>query len=287
MNLDPRAEMTLELSRLAQEPSVTDRARNLEALRERLGLPLPPAGAGGPVATNELPRPSELPASRGAGKAGVASGKLVPFAAVAVMAAAVGFFAGSRLDAPERAAQQQPAAQQHASVTIPPPAAREADVPGANSAGDAQRAEADHKQPPEPAAAEVKRSAARRDRHNAPGARDVRSEPVARATKATPEAEDTTFFEAVRLLRRARSALSKGEPQLTLALLDELDERFPRTLLDEERGATRVLALCAHGQSAAAEALARQLFARHPRSIYTPRLAQSCAASAVRAASSD
>jgi hypothetical protein len=102
-----------------------------------------------------------------------------------------------------------------------------------------------------------------------------------RTAKRGRAAEETSFLDAVRLLRRARSALSKGEPGLALALLDELDARFPRTLLNEERGATRVLALCAHGRAAEAERLARSLFARHPRSIYAPRIAQSCAAKSV------
>jgi hypothetical protein len=81
----------------------------------------------------------------------------------------------------------------------------------------------------------------------------------------------------VRLLRRARSALSKGEAPFALSLLNELDARFPPDVLDEERGATRVLALCANGDEAAAKQLALRLLREYPRSIYAPRLELSCA----------
>lgn len=288
MTLDPRAEMTLELSRRAQEPSALDSARNLAALRERLGLPVPPAAGGGTVATNELPRPAEPPAPRAAAASGVAGGKIVPLAGVAVLAAALGFLAGSRVDRatmsePAAPAIRQPAAQQRIAQQAVPGASpalarRESEAARADTSAASSLAEPEHGSPPGQTAAEVKRKPARRD---------TRREPGARSTKRTPAAEDTSFSEAVRLLRRARRALSKGEPQLTLALLDELDARFPRALLDEERDATRVLGLCAHGQPAAAEDLARRLLARHPRSIYTPRLAQSCASQAMPSANDE
>jgi hypothetical protein len=276
MTLDPRTEMTLELSRLAQEPSAADRARNLTALRERLGLPVPPVTpSGGHVATPELPRVSELPARPSVAAGQVANGKLAQLAAVAVVSAAIGFFAGARFTEPTAPAMHAPqtAPTQTPATTTPlssgePGVAGVAGVAGVDAG--APRAVVERSVAAERETAKARRSGTRRD---------PLAEPV--TPRRAPIADDTSLQHAVRLLRRARSALSKHEPELALALLDELDERFPRTLLDEERGATRVLALCAHGQLAAAEQLARRLLANHPRSIYAPRIAQSCAAKAV------
>ena len=87
----------------------------------------------------------------------------------------------------------------------------------------------------------------------------------------------------------ARQRAGRGDERLVgsgrLAgpgLLDELDARFSSQLLDEERAATRVLGLCASGDSAAALVLARREFSARPRSIYTRRLEQSCASGALR-----
>jgi hypothetical protein len=96
------------------------------------------------------------------------------------------------------------------------------------------------------------------------------------------ERSDPAFLEALQLLSRARRALDRREPALALGLLDELDTRFARELLDEERAATRVFALCASDERAAALALARSWFVDRPRSIYTRRLEQSCAGEALR-----
>jgi hypothetical protein len=270
VTLDPRTEMTLELSRLAQEPSAADRARNLTALRERLGLPVPPVTpSGGHVATPELPRVSELPARPSVAAGQVANGKLAQLAAVAVVSAAIGFFAGARFTEPTAPAMEAPqTAPTQTPATTTPLSSGEPGVAGVDAG--APRAVVERSVAAERETAKARRSETRRD----PLAERV-------TPRRAPIADDTSLQHAVRLLRRARSALSKQEPELALALLDELDERFPRTLLDEERGATRVLALCAHGQVAAATQLARRLLANHPRSIYAPRIAQSCAAKAV------
>jgi len=281
MTLDPRAEMTLELSRRAQEPSAADHARNLASLRERLGLAVPTAAAGdgGPVAG--APLASELPAPRAVAVEKIARAKLAPLAGVAVTAAAIGFFVGSRFASPPMApAPMQPVTTSvleapPAPAMVTPLAANEADVskvdavaPLATRLPDAalERAAAVQRR-----GDDVKR---RRTRRDEPAAAVVPPSEHERATA------DTSFMAAVRLLRRTRSALAKGEPGLALALLDEIDQRFPRALLDEERGATRVLALCAHDRPAEAKELAQRLLTRYPRSIYAPRIEQSCAGKA-------
>jgi hypothetical protein len=101
------------------------------------------------------------------------------------------------------------------------------------------------------------------------------------ASPVAPARPTPDFAAALQLLTRARGALDRDEPALALRLLDELDASFPRELLDQERGATRVLGLCANGEQARAVQLARQLFAGRPRSIYSHRLERSCAGEAL------
>ena len=96
-------------------------------------------------------------------------------------------------------------------------------------------------------------------------------------TPATPRLGDPRFLEAVRLVQRAQRSIEAGAPNVALSLLDELDARFPAPLLNEERLATRVLALCATGAVARARKAAAELQARSPSSIYAARIAESCA----------
>ena len=46
------------------------------------------------------------------------------------------------------------------------------------------------------------------------------------------------------MLQRARRALNAENGRLALGIVEELDERFPKGLLVEERSATRILSLC-------------------------------------------
>jgi hypothetical protein len=87
-----------------------------------------------------------------------------------------------------------------------------------------------------------------------------------------------SFRQVLEQLRRARRSLEGGQATLALLLLDELD-RGAGELLREEREASRVLALCAAGEVAAARRAAAQLSDASPRSIYAMRLGESCVAS--------
>jgi hypothetical protein len=121
--------------------------------------------------------------------------------------------------------------------------------------------------------ASARRAVSRARKPNAEQRRDVAKAAVSRPS----EQRSSDFMQAVQLLARARRALDRGEAALALGLLDELDRRFPREMLDEERGATRVLGLCANGEPPAALELAQRLFGGRPRSIYTQRIERSCA----------
>src|SRR5690606_39294121 len=85
------------------------------------------------------------------------------------------------------------------------------------------------------------------------------------------------FLGVVRILQRAQRSLERGAAPTALQLLDELDARFPAAVLNEERLATRVLALCGVGATDRARRVAAELSAGNRSSIYAARIAQSCA----------
>lgn len=93
----------------------------------------------------------------------------------------------------------------------------------------------------------------------------------AAAQPAAPEPS-----EELALLRRAERAVRGDNAALALALIAELEQRYPRSSLLEERRAVELLAHCS---ARATDALPRaQRFLReHPRSVHAGRIAQQCA----------
>jgi hypothetical protein len=77
------------------------------------------------------------------------------------------------------------------------------------------------------------------------------------------------------LLRRVERALRNADPALALALLGELDERFPESRLVEEREAARLMANC-RMQSPDAVGHARTFLHEHPASVYRQRVQLAC-----------
>ena len=77
------------------------------------------------------------------------------------------------------------------------------------------------------------------------------------------------------LLRRVERALRNADPALALALLGELDERFPDTRLVEERQAARLLAGC-RLQDPNAIARAHAFLHDNPASVYRQRVQLAC-----------
>jgi hypothetical protein len=77
------------------------------------------------------------------------------------------------------------------------------------------------------------------------------------------------------LLRRVERALRNADPALAVALLAELDERFPDSRLVEERLAARRIADCRLG-SGDALAQARAFLREHPASVYRQRVQLAC-----------
>ena len=80
------------------------------------------------------------------------------------------------------------------------------------------------------------------------------------------------------MLQRARRALNAQNGRLALGIVQELDERFPKGLLVEERSATRILSLCMLERAAEARRFAGHFLERHPGSVYAQRVRQSCVA---------
>lgn len=259
--LDAAAEMTLELAHGAREPSAADKARNLAALRARLGLVPHGAGAGRvaqrPLELEPMLRPRSLwPRLLVAGVAtgvvgfliGLNLGRTYGERELPVAAGPSGVAAPTGVPAPQQAA--------------PPPASAEApQAVAVVNESDVVKEVADE--------AEGRTSALPRN------AIDERT------ARARSEASGPDFLDAVRLLRRAQRALRTGDAAVGSSLLDELDERFRPGVLQEERQATRVLAWCASGEPERAEALARELLAHNPRSIYARRMHQSCVGDAL------
>jgi hypothetical protein len=92
----------------------------------------------------------------------------------------------------------------------------------------------------------------------------------------------STLHEEAALLQAAQRALAAHEPDRALTALADHEQRFPAGVLREERQAARVLAYCALGRVDEARALVRTFAHSSPRSVLIPRLADSCAGSALK-----
>jgi hypothetical protein len=83
------------------------------------------------------------------------------------------------------------------------------------------------------------------------------------------------FNEELALLQRAERALRAGEPELALAFLDDIDRRYPKTRLVEERAAARLMARCVRAEPNA-PAQAELFLEAQPTSVYRDRVRALC-----------
>lgn len=97
---------------------------------------------------------------------------------------------------------------------------------------------------------------------------------VPRVNTTPNKTEDRLVVEMQRL-KEANRALSAGSPRLAIQRLDALDRELPSGALTQERRVSRVLALCALGNTEQAITLTRQLL-RQNDSFYRTRLEHSC-----------
>jgi hypothetical protein len=91
------------------------------------------------------------------------------------------------------------------------------------------------------------------------------------------------FAEELALLRRAERATRSGDAALARSLIAELDARFPKTALRQERAALLVLVACLTSEPAA-QADARDFMRRHEQSLYIDRIRAACGLDAMSGA---
>jgi len=104
------------------------------------------------------------------------------------------------------------------------------------------------------------------------------SDPKPKAAPA-PSA-DTGFTEDARLLREVRAALSAGQNDRALALLEQRQASGAKGVLDEEREAARIVTLCKLGRQTEAQAAASRFLAAHASSPLAERVRRACPAGA-------
>jgi hypothetical protein len=133
-------------------------------------------------------------------------------------------------------------------------------------------------EPSEPAPSASAR-AVRVARPTPPRVATVETTPVMNVPSVEPSGSALTA--EVSLVGDAQRALRAGDPERSLALLGEHEQRFPAGALAPEAAVLRVDALCAAGRVLDAEAAARRFEAQYPGSPLTRPLASGCARAAV------
>jgi len=235
-------DLALALTRSELSPSSADKAR----LRAALGL-----------AASPVPLDAAAPATRLTGLGALrASGRLGAALGTALFAAGVatGWGLHSRGPAADAARPGERSPAVGLAVEVTPPAAA-----------------------PAPAAAPVvaAATAAPARKEPAPPRPERTVHPRGHAA-AVPSRSTTPPLDAeLGLLRRVERALRNADPALALALLRELDERYPRTRLAEERLAARTIADCRLARPDAA-AQGRAFLRDHPASVYSERVQGAC-----------
>jgi len=242
MNEPDAVARTLSLARGALSPPPEEKAR----VRAALGPS--PWRAGAAVALPEAPGPAQSLAAPAPGvRLGARAGSLLAAAFIAAVGAS--FVSGYRLGQ-ERAASAPGAAEPAPALTQPP-----SRPPLLEAAPERDLA----------ASAALERAPQKAAEGRAP---KRRSPPV-------PPAPEPSPVDELALLRRVERALRGREPALALALLAELDERFPKSALGEERRASSAMAHCQLNDPGAAERAARFL-REHGSSVYADHVRVSC-----------
>lgn len=282
MNLDDLEQGLLQGARRDLGPSLADRERHQLMLSAQLSDAAADAPASSPT---RLEPPT--PRSQAVGASGVvpagAAGAVVSRAlrvkllgAGMVLGAAIGgwlgFGLGRSLPAP---------------VVVELPRAPELGAPATARAPSAAPAERQTFAADEALAARLAASPAPWEAGaSEPVASDLSGADVPRASAATRRAkrsaagasvkEESSLAIELSMLQRARRALNAGNGRLALGIVQELDERFPKGVLLEERRATRVLSLCMLERTEEARRFAVEFEERHAGSVYAQRVRDSC-----------
>ena len=247
---DDKLEQQLMLLREHAEPTLADKQRLLAALRGSVRAPH--AAAGRPrVEAGTEPARASLTRTGWAWLGGALLG--------GAAGVALGFAWGSGQLSSERHEPALGEPPRAAASAAPTPPAEPAPIPPGHVASVT----------PAAGAAPARTSGAPRT-----PARAQRRAPAERSERAALGLGD-----ALDLLHQAERALHAGDAALALALLGDLDRRAERSSLRQERLTTLVLALCGEARVDEAQATRQELAREFPESIYSGRLARSCAAS--------
>jgi hypothetical protein len=255
---------SLELARQVFAPSAQHRERVLARLSTS-------AAPGGPATAAE--RPASSAVARRASRSLVTRWPGVARAGLLVGAGfALGYwFAEARQPQQPVALASAPVADTTAAENLGasarPPAAR---ATNAGEAGGSNMAPLEPRAPVEPPAT-AREAGATRAAATQPRAHAARSR-----MQATEAPGDERFGEELALLQRAERAIRMGNGPLARSFIADLEARFPRTALRQERAAVLVLAACAAHEPDAIGA-ARAFVARHPNSVYIDRIRDACA----------
>jgi hypothetical protein len=289
VNLDELERRFIRAAQHELGPSAADRERHQVALLDRLAAE---PGSGSPPAGLNAPSHFARAAGSGAlaGVVGAVRGSRLGMLGVGLLVGAMvgGWFGfGLGRDSQKSSGWNAPPASVSDAVAVPRAAPSAPSEPGSAKLWPEAAAAAwpEAPAPPEvpaleppaaldttPAEAAAEGDAARRKALAAGRSRGVRR-------SAPPAQPESSLAVELAMLQRARRALNADNGRLALGIVQELDERFPKGVLVEERSATRILSLCQLERVAEAKQAARDFLGRYPSSVYAERVRQSCAAS--------
>jgi hypothetical protein len=264
--LSPEARRLLESSRIGDDPSpgVQDRVERL--LMRRI------ATAAGGAMVGSLAAKSA--ASAGGTAALVKTALVIGVAATALAAGSLAVHSaqprGTLEAQPTRqgATQQQPPADALRPAEESLPAENRAHSSAENgSVGDTVAGGESDSAAADSAPSRLKRRVA---------AQPARTDEAASPGAASGVSETDQLLIETRGLRRMQRALRAGDARGALELLDREDEQHGAGLLQEERAAARVLALCRLGRISEARREAARFEERWPRSALAARVRSSC-----------
>jgi len=95
-------------------------------------------------------------------------------------------------------------------------------------------------------------------------------------TATSAKSNDGSLSEELDLLRRAERTIRAGNSMVALGLLNELDARFPKGQMLDERAAARVMANCQLADETAAMAMGQAYLGAHAQSVYAARVRSIC-----------